>query len=157
MPVQFEQLWAAYPTEARQVLFAQLGGGWPALTDNRDFENTCTIRLSVGMSAVGQIPPEDLWRRDGRLTTGQGGRVIVKVSTAKEWLERVLGQSTWGISKQVGTDAINLIPRSRGIVLYRVDGGGASGHVDLWNGAGCRVDCHSSYARNSTFVELWEM
>lgn len=159
MTTDFQILWDAYPDADRVEFFQDLGGGWPALIGDPAFENTCALRLSVALRATGSAPPAELVKNDGNLKDGQGNSLIVRVATAKAWLESLLGPSTWGTSKQVGADiGDGLIPAWKGILLYRVpNAADASGHVDLWNISKCRIDCHSHFARSATSVELWRL
>jgi hypothetical protein len=158
MSLDFAGLWDSYPTGAQDELFKSLGGGWPALIGAPAYENTCALRLSVAMLSMGEAPPADLASKDGNLKTGGGRPLIVRVPTARVWLERLLGPSTWGTSKSIGADIAGLIPPWRGILVYRVPNGtDASGHVDLWNQTICRKDCHSNFALSATTVELWKM
>ena len=158
MPPTFGQLWQGYPVENQADFFASLGGGWPAEIGKPAFANTCALRISVAMMRAGVPVPQDLASADGNLKTGSGAPLIVRVTTAKLWLERLLGPSSWGTSKAVGADIDDLVPAWTGILLYRLlvptD---ASGHVDLWDGHGCRVDCHNTFARAATTVELWQL
>jgi hypothetical protein len=145
-----------------QVIFArllnQLGGGWPALIGNGSYDNTCTVRLSVALIEVGQLIPSDLAQADGGHKDAQGRNMIVKVPTAKRLLERLLGPSTWGTSKAIGTDiADGSIPAWTGFLLYLVPIGDASGHVDLWNKDHCTLDCHNTFARAASTVEVWSL
>lgn len=159
MSFGFSDLWNAYPTVAtKQALFRTLGGGWPALVGNSNYDNTCTIRLSVAFIGAGQPIPQDLAQADGGHKDGQGRSIIVKVPTAKRLLERILGPSTWGISKSIGADIADaLIPPWTGVLLYLVPNSDANGHVDLWNKDRCTINCHNSYARAATSVELWRV
>ena len=159
MPLDFNSLWNAYPLGSQEHLFTQLGGGWPALIGNPAFVNTCALRLTVAIRSAGEIPPSELVKADGQLKDGQGNPLIIRVATAKAWLEKILGLSTWGTSKAVGADISDgLIPAWNGILLYRVpNGADASGHVDLWKKDSCRKDCHNEFARAATTVEFWRL
>ncbi len=159
MTVKLADLWNAYPMEpGKAALFQRLGGGWPALTLNPNYDNTCTIRLSVALIGAGLSIPGDLAQADGGHRDAQGRNMIVKVPTAKKLLERTFGQSSWGTSKIVGADvAGGLIPEWSGVLLYLVPHGDANGHVDLWDKNRCTLDCHNQYARAATEVALWRL
>jgi hypothetical protein len=159
MPVNFLDLWSAYPTApTKKVLFQQLGGGWPALIENANYDNTCTIRLSVALIGAGQLIPDDLAQSDGGHKDAQGRNMIIRVPTAKLLFERLFGPSTWSMSKTVGADiADGLIPEWTGFLLYLVPQNNAHGHADLWNKDRCTIDCHNAYARAATSVELWRL
>lgn len=159
MAIKFSDLWNAYPmAPTKSALFQQLGGGWPALIANQNYDNTCTIRFSVALIGAGLSIPDDLAQSDGGHKDAQGRNVIIKVPTAKTLLERIFGASTWGTSKAVGADvADGLIPAWTGVLVYLVPHGDANGHVDLWNKDSCTIDCHNAYARAATSVELWQL
>lgn len=159
MSVNFSDLWNAYPTApTKKELFLQLGGGWPALIGNANYDNTCTIRLSVALIEAGQLIPDDLAQSDGGHKDAQGRNMIIKVPTAKQLLERLFGLSTWSMSKAVGADiADGLIPAWTGVLIYLVPQSNANGHADLWKKERCTIDCHNAYARAATSVELWRL
>ncbi len=159
MALKFSNLWNAYPMDpTKEKLFNRLGGGWPALVGNSNYDNTCTVRLSVALIGAGQLIPSDLAQSDGGHKDAQGRAMIVKVPTAKLLLERLVGPSTWGTSKAIGADiARGLIPAWSGILLYLVPNGDASGHVDLWKKDRCTIDCHNNFARAASSVMLWRI
>ena len=51
--VNFESLELNYPKEPKNELYAALGGEWPSLVDNPNYQNTCAIRMSVAFHAAG--------------------------------------------------------------------------------------------------------
>ncbi|MDX3911714.1 MAG: T6SS effector amidase Tae4 family protein [Sphingobium sp.] len=158
MAINFQDLWDAYPTMKQEPLFNKMGGGWPALIGDKRYENTCTIRLSVAMHAIGSPPPADLVAADGKMKDGAGRGICIRVPTANKWLQGLLGNETWGMTKIPGTDLKPPLPDWTGILLYLVPGGiDAAGHVDLWNKGDCRVDCHVDYARDATDLKLWRL
>ncbi len=159
MSLKFSDLWNVYPTvPTKHELFERLGGGWPALVGNNNYDNTCTVRLSVALIEAGQLIPSDLAQSDGGHKDAQGRHMIIKVPTAKRLLERLLGPSTWGTSKAIGADiGDGLIPAWTGVLLYLVPNSDANGHVDLWNKDRCTIDCHNTYARAASSVELWRL
>ncbi len=53
----FELLRRNYPTNSQAELFNELGGGWPALIGNPNYENTCAIRLSAAHFRSGKPIP----------------------------------------------------------------------------------------------------
>ncbi|WP_181258944.1 T6SS effector amidase Tae4 family protein [Nitrosospira multiformis] len=159
MTTSFKQLWDVYPTEDRSQFFTNLGGGWPALISNEKYKNTCALRLSVALQRVGMNVPPELAAKDGNLRDGKGNFVIVKVTSAKALLTKYFGDYNWGTSKQIGTNLdTGLLPAWTAIMLYTVlPPADATGHVDLWNKNTCRVNCHESFARDATSVELWKL
>lgn len=158
MTPKFSKLWDAYPRAPdKKTLFNEIGGGWPALIKKPEYDNTCTIRLSIALIRVGVSIPDDLSKLDGGHKDANGRNMIVRVPTAGQLLNILLGQFGWGINKQVGSDiAGGLIPARTGVLLYSVPPpSDANGHVDLWNRDSCTIDCHNQYARSATSVELW--
>lgn len=155
--MKFDDLWNIYPTVNQKELFESLGGGWPELVGRDGYENTCTVRLSAALIAVGVLIPDDLARKDGGHRDGDGNNMIIKVATARVLLERLLGPSAWGVSKLQGVDYMGAMPAWAGIMLYLVPNSDASGHVDLWNKSTCRVNCHENFARNATSLEIWRL
>lgn len=156
----FKQLWDVYPPETvKQVeFFNMLGGQWPTLVGNDQYKNTCALRLSYALNALGIAIPSDISKIDGNFKDGKGRNLIVRASTAEILLNTVIGKSSWGISKKVGAslgESGVSVPPMNGLLLYLVPGGTSSGHVDLWNSGTCRVNCHENYALSATSVELW--
>lgn len=156
MSIDFQTLWSAYPLGDRKSFFNLLAGGWPQLVDDPAYVNTCVLRMTVALRGCGQTVPASLAQGDGNLRDGSGRPLLLRVATMNTWLEQLLGNSSWGMSKQVGADINGLIPKRNGILLYRVpNASDASGHVDIWNGVSCKNDCHSDFARSATEVRLW--
>ncbi len=154
----FSTLWDNYPLQSREDLFNALGGGWPALITDHAYDNTCTIRFSVALNKSGLPVPTDLAAKDGGLRDGAGHPIAIRVATAEEIVTRQFGASFWGMSHQPGAPLdLSTVPPRNGILIYRVKGGDASGHVDLWNGHGCRNDCHSQYALACFGIALWTL
>jgi len=158
MKPTFTTFWDAYPRAPdKETFFKELGGGWPSLIKKPEYDNTCVVRLSIALIRVGVIIPDDLAKLDGGHKDAKGKNIIIRVPTAKTFLNGLLGQSDWGINKQVGSDiGGGLIPDRTGVLLYSVPPpSDANGHVDLWKRDACTIDCHNQYARSATSVELW--
>ncbi|WP_439923093.1 T6SS effector amidase Tae4 family protein [Nitrobacter sp. JJSN] len=132
MALTFNGLSSNYPTAPKPDLFISLGGDWPGLIDDPNYENTCCIRLSLAILAAGG----DISRTYREAIAGDGRPLIVKVATMGNYLKGTLGQIYWGMSKNPGTmiDAETL-PRQAGIVVYHVAWANATGHFDLWTGS----------------------
>jgi hypothetical protein len=153
----FDTLWSNYPLESQADLFNNvLGGGWPALLNNPNYANTCTVRLSVTFSRSGLLVPVALGQQDGGLTDQNGNSIATRVPTGEQLVRNYFGDYFWGISHNPG-DPIDLsqLPSQRGILIYRVNATDASGHIDLWDGSGCRFDCHAQFAVSCYAMALW--
>ncbi|HEX7152269.1 MAG TPA: T6SS effector amidase Tae4 family protein [Thermoanaerobaculia bacterium] len=158
MPLKFADLRNNYPTEDPPDLFRNLGGGWPALISNPSYANTCTIRLSVALNRVGYPVPADLAAIDGNHKDGAGNHIAIRVPTGEQLMIRHFGASTWGMSRTPGTPIdLSTVPAKTGVLVYLVTGAtNANGHIDLWDGSTCLIDCHVSFAKESHAIQLWE-
>lgn len=159
--VIFDTLWNNYPMEKEKAdLFNNvLGGGWPALIKNSNYDNTCTIRLSVMLNRSGFKVPDNFGQMDGGLKDKNGDNVITRVPTGEALVRKLFGEPYWGENRQPGTP-INMtdVPHTTGILIYRVPpGADAGGHVDLWRNNDCRNDCHSQFAVSSYEIALWKL
>jgi len=150
--VSFEDLVENYPNESQAELFRSLGGEWPDLVGNPDFENTCAIRISVAHYRSGKAIPS----RYKEAQDGDGNPIILKVQTFKRFLVEEYGESDWGMSKPVGGSvSMDDLPRRTGVLAYHADWGNATGHFDLWTGnsfvgTGDLDDIKDGYA-----IEMW--
>jgi hypothetical protein len=156
----FSTLWNNYPMEARDDLFRNvLGAGWPALIDDHDaYENTCTIRLSVTLNRSGHKVPDSFGRTDGGLKDKNGDNIIIRVPTGEELVRQLFGESYRGMNRNPGSPIdLHDVPNETGILIYRVRGRDAAGHIDLWNKDDCRYDCHSAFAVASFEIALWKL
>ena len=124
----FESFEQNYPTEPKPQLYTALGGEWPTLVDDRNYENTRAIRLSVAFHAAGYNIPANF----KEAIAGDGTAIIVKVKTMWDYVTETFGTFTWGMSKKPGT--IVKIPVRKGIIVYHKAFSNATGHFDLWNG-----------------------
>lgn len=155
----FKQLWDQYPLEAtKKELFDVLGGGWPALVNNPNFDNTCTIRLSMALNRVGAPVTAGEAKGDGGHKDGAGRHIATRVATAEEMVRARFGKSDWAMGHQPGTPLVlSAVPKRTGILIYRVQPGddAATGHVDLWNRAEpCRINCYASFADDCIGIDL---
>lgn len=130
----FAALKNGYPKEDRATLFRALGGQWPSLiADERNYRNTCALRMSVALTRAGVAIPAQY----REAIQGDGTPLVLKVATMAKLVTALRGEPTWGMSKNPGTTirAADL-PGSSGILAYHVQWSDASGHVDLWTGRG---------------------
>jgi hypothetical protein len=155
MPVSFSVLRSEYPTAAKEDLFSAMGGGWPALIDDANYANTCCIRLSLAMARAGMLIPATY----KEAISGDGTPLIIKVATMGKFVEERFGKSSWGMSKNPGTDiGANTIPKRSGILVYHALWNNATGHFDLWTksdfvGAGNFDDIASGFDIAEWFVD----
>jgi hypothetical protein len=111
---------------------------------------------SVTLNRSGFQVPSALAAQDGGLRDGKGNPIAIRVATGEAIVRQYFGDFYWGMGHQPGSPLdLSDLPARRGILIYRVKGGDAGGHVDLWDGQGCRNDCHSQYALNCFGIALW--
>jgi hypothetical protein len=122
----FESLELNYPTKPKKELYAALGGEWPSLVDDPNYQNTCAIRMSVAFHAAGYKIPGKF----KEAVAGDGRTIIVKVKTMWDYVTESFGAFTWGMSKNPGT--VVKIPVKEGIIVYHKAFSDATGHFDLW-------------------------
>ena len=61
MTANFDLLKETYPNEDRDTLFRNvLGGDWPDLIDDQNYENTCANRMSVALNESGLYQPAEM-------------------------------------------------------------------------------------------------
>lgn len=132
MKKSFETLRLNYPKQARPELFRYLGPDWIPLIDEKGYDNTCAIRLSVALNKSGY----SINQKYREALTGTGENIVLKVATMGVLLKEYFG-NPWGMSKESGTKLTAAdIPSRPGIIAYHVNWENASGHVDLWHGNG---------------------
>lgn len=78
MKPTFMELVASYPTQPKVELFGEMGGDWPNLVDDDNYDNTCAIRLSVALNKTSFPVTAD----PSRLLSGRGtSAILVRDST----------------------------------------------------------------------------
>jgi len=121
-----------YPSQKRFALYQELGVKWPNLIDDANYQNTCSVRLSIAMRKSGVVIP----KKFREAIDGEGNAIILKVKTMGLFIESLLGKPYWGMSKPVGGKiSAKDIPRAEGILIYHANWSDASGHIDLWDGS----------------------
>src|SRR4051794_24820609 len=99
----FDTLWNNYPLESQADLFNNiLGGGWPALVGNPNYENTCTVRRSVAFNRSGFLVPSALGQQDGGLTDKNGNNIVIRVATGEQLVRSFFGDYYWGSGHNPG-------------------------------------------------------
>ena len=154
MALTFDALYSNYPTASKPDLFASLGGDWPGLIDDPNYQNTCCIRLSLAILGAG-----------GNISTtyreamaGDGRPLIIKVATMGDYLKDALGEIFWGMSKEPGTPiGAGTMPKESGIVVYHVAWKDATGHFDLWTGSDFVGNGNFADIKDGFDVALWKI
>lgn len=124
--VPFASMWAKYPKpdrESRADLFRSLG--WDDLIDNKAYDNTCAIRMSVCLLRCGfSIPHGDLTILKGML---KGKRVKIRFDKLAVHLK-----AKWGKPEVIQNPTEELLrARGNGVVVFFKLSGGYPGHIDL--------------------------
>lgn len=165
MPLGFQHLLDGYPRPAgpqmvdKATLFKSvLRGGFATLVTDPNYDNTCAIRLSVSLIRAGELIAASYGQMEGNLKDGDGRTVLVKVETMEKFLLAKVSPNPWGMSKNPGTPFdFGILPNGKGILLYRANFSGATGHVDLWNGVACAGDCPAPDAGAAYAVSFWRL
>ncbi len=130
MSQKFDALKKSYPNQERKAFFDQLGGQWPDLVeDTKNYGNTCAVRLSVALRKAGYV----IGPQYKEAIDGDGNPLVLKVKTMDRLITELLGQWTWGMSKNPGDDITDDLPSYKGIIVYHADWKDATGHFDLWD------------------------
>lgn len=145
----YDTLAPHYPKLSKKELYDQLGGQWPSLVDNPNFQNTCAIRLSVAFHAAGY----SIDNQYKEAIAGDGRNIIIKVKTMWDYVSATVGEFYWGMSKNPGTPVD--IPVKKGIIVYHAAFSDATGHFDLWNGVGFVGSGDLNDVTNGFDLALW--
>ena len=153
----WDTMWANFPpaTESKSTIFNALGAGWPALIGDENYDNTCTIRFSMALNRSGfKVLESD---SSAKMKDKDGNFIAIRVPEAEKIAKRIFGESYWGMSHNPGSPLdLAGLPSQKGLLIYRVDSG-VYGHVDLWDGGICRVNCHSNFATKCHSIQLWKL
>jgi hypothetical protein len=149
----FERMWNAYPVpggsaeEAKEVI----GGG--ALTPW--MLNTCVIRISRAMNYAGHPIPAGF---PGLSTVrgADGMRYAFRVEELRRYMNYSYGPPALVENRDPPRDEVpEKIKGQIGIIAFLVKGwADATGHVDLWDGEGCR---HTNYFAKAHQILLWRV
>lgn len=132
MAVEFKDLQDNYPNEPRAKLFENLGPDWLPLVSNPNYDNTCSIRLSVALLRAGLA----IKKKYREALTERNENIVLRVKTMGQLVQSNFGDP-WGMSKEVGVPLKSSdIPARTGIIAYHVNWKDATGHFDLWHGTG---------------------
>lgn len=140
-----------YPgKEERVALLTRIG--WADVIDNKAFENTCAVRMSIGLVGAGVgIPGARMVAKAGPL---KGKPIEPGQAKLSHILKRVWGAPEVYRDARAADEGIG--KRSGVISFFRIHGGGPAdgGHIDLISpGPNGFLDC----ARTCFFaaVEFW--
>ena len=152
MAATFSQLKSSYPTKPKREFYNVLGGQWPSLIDNPNFQNTCAIRMSSAFLGAGiSIPAQYKEAIDG-----SGNTIVLKVKTFKDFIVSQYGESSWGMSKPIGSVLASTdLPQKPGIIAYHADWADASGHFDLWETNKFVGTGNFDSIRDGFSIEMW--
>jgi hypothetical protein len=145
----YDDLAGNYPKQSKEDLYNQLGGEWPTLIDNPNYQNTCAIRLSVAFHAAG-YKIDNKYRE---AIAGDGRNIIIKVKTMWDYVTATIGPFYWGMSKNPGTPVD--IPPRKGIIVYHAAFADATGHFDLWDGGDFVGSGDLDDVKNGFDLALW--
>lgn len=155
MTANFDVLRANYPLMPKDSLFDELGGQWPDLKTNANYNNTCAIRLSHSFNKSGDLIPSKF----KEALDGKGRNIILKVSTFNKFAVEKYGEFSWGISKPPGGDfPIDQLPSMyKGLIVYHADFGHATGHFDLWTGSSFVGSGNVDDIREGFDIAVWNL
>ena len=135
MAISYNDLKAHFPDKSieRDQLYDVLGGDWPSKKNDPNYQNTCAIRLSHALNEAGHPIP----KKYKQAIDGKGRNIVLNVSKFNEYMKETFGEYTWAISKQPKENfPLSDIPSQyKGIIVYHVDFGDATGHFDMWTGS----------------------
>lgn len=153
MSISYNTLVSNYPTEDRPTLYNSLGGEWPSLISNPNYQNTCAVRLSIALRKSGVALP----KASHEAMDNSGNPIVLKVATMQSVVKELLGDSTWGMSRQPGSHFDpSVIPDQKGIIVYHAHWKDATGHFDIWTGSDFYGPGNfQSLQENALDIELW--
>jgi hypothetical protein len=150
--LRFSKLKSSYPVAPKPEFFTNLGGEWPSLVNNSNYNNTCAVRLSHAMNEAGEPVPSKY--KEG--ADGAGRNLIINVRTMEKLVRDLFGAPSWGMSKPPGTRlSANHIPAVQGVIVYHANWATATGHFDLWTGKEFVGDGNFDDIRDSFDIALW--
>ena len=152
MTATFNNLKHHYPTQSKADFFTQLGGQWPKLINNPNYNNTCATRLSYAFNSAGDPVPQ----KYREAIDGAGNSLILKVKTMDAFIEGKFGKPSWGMSKEPGRPITkNDLPRESGIIVYHAAWSDATGHFDLWTGSSFIGSGNFDDIRDGFDIAMW--
>jgi len=127
-----------------------IGGKVKLNIDNKTFKNLCAVRMSYVLNKCGI----KILATDGATSGGEDGkRYLYRVADLRPFLARKFGQPDATDSSASHSALIG----KKGIIVFEVPFGGATGHATLWGGNSGEDCSDSCYFPSSTNVYLWEL
>lgn len=126
---KLDLMWANYPTADKNTLFDQIG--WSSLKDNKNYANTCAIRMSLCLIRCGLR----FSHTSGGESIQRGGFKGAKVEVRQDKLSDKLA-ALWGPPEKFTPASGEKIAGRKGVVSFfgipgYTVGGGLGGHIDL--------------------------
>ncbi len=164
----FVNLWNNFPDHISypnmKALYTWLGGviekniAAPGFGENG---NTCASRLSVAFNKAGAPINKTVAASIGTSTisAGDNSQIIYRVEDFRKYLYKTLGKPTLDHTSPFDSD----IRGKRGIIAFKINFIGATGHIALWNGSIYRepgFDNYATYLEGSSKTsqsEFWEL
>ncbi len=167
----FSKLWQSFPDHNKyptlEALYTSLGGTAAKNIKSPGFGpkgNTCASRMSIAFNKAGAPIDATIAHAVGARTLGtaDGSRIIFSVIEFRKYLIKLLGKPLTDVKSPYD----DVFRGRKGIIVFSVNWGDASGHAALWNGATYREPTHDNY---STYVnpevpnvrtslgEFWEL
>jgi RHS repeat-associated protein len=152
MRPRFTDLLAAYPAFPSPDVYALVGGAVlkEHLRDPEAYANACALRVSRALNYSGA----EIRKEYPKTLSGSDGKwYYFNLLDFVAFLTRYFGPPDIKKSKPART--LDFLGK-RGIIIFDTRGAwpNATGHADLWTGAGCAWEC---YFPLSNEVSLWKM
>lgn len=149
----FERMWNAYPVPGGTVEAAKAMIGGQA--NDKWIQNTCVIRLSRALNYSGHPLPQGF---PGLATVrgADGMRYAMRVEEMRKYLTNMYGPPSLVEERDPPRDEVPASFKGHvGIIAFLVKGwADATGHIDLWDGEGCR---HCAYFHKAHRILLWKV
>lgn len=155
---QWNVLLSNFPNKPAGDVFTEIGGKVKLNYDIGVFNNACATRISKSLNYSGEMHKIPFYK-----TIDTNGNDVVQVSSGgkKFWyiyrvkiINKYL-KETYGQPKLVSPDNYQQeLSGKKGIIIFEVSGwSDATGHADLWDGAGC---VGSDYGDKASQIFFWE-
>jgi hypothetical protein len=154
----YSALWDAYPDYGNyptpESVKTLVGGD----VDDDWIKNTCAIRLSRTLNYNG-LPIPATFAGLHTVKGGDGKRYAFRVRELHGWLDHVLGDPDFDVTKKQG-DAFDKtqLASLKGIIGFDIHFADATGHFDLWDGSVFSDEAQAihNYWTMATRIWLWK-
>lgn len=161
MPIlhTWSALWNEYPDyvnypdpkEVKKLVGGALDADW--------IVNTCAIRMSRTLN-YNAVPVPGNFAGLAALKGDDGKRYAIRVAEMRKWLTHAIGSPSFEVKKSKG-DAFDKtqLASMKGIIAFDVHFSDATGHLDLWDGAGFSSEQYNTsedYWTPATRISLWK-